>query len=55
MSWHVVTVLKADLGLALGAIGLAGGTVTRTLPSGDEVAITYVTMGGRTHPTASGI
>lgn len=42
MSWHVITVAKCDLGLALGAIRLGGGTVTATSPSADEVAITYV-------------
>ena len=54
MNWHVITVPMADLGLALGAIGLAGGTVIKTLPSASEVAITYVTTGGRSDPTGSG-
>jgi hypothetical protein len=43
MTWHVITVPKSDLGLALGAIGLGGGTITATCPSGSDVAITYVT------------
>ena len=43
MNWHEVIVSRDELGLALGAIGLGGGTVTATLPGRDTVAITYVT------------
>lgn len=43
MNWHVITVPRADLGLALGAIRWGGGTVTATRPCGPDVAVTYVT------------
>jgi hypothetical protein len=43
MNWHVITVSRSDLGLALGAIGLGGGTVTATALSEGDVTITYVT------------
>jgi len=43
MYWHVITVPKKDFGLTLGAIGLGGGTVTATKPSGGAIAITYIT------------
>ena len=46
MNWYVVRVAKSEFGLALGAIGLGGGTVTATRPTGDEVVITYVTNSG---------
>ncbi|GAA1947816.1 hypothetical protein GCM10009798_03680 [Nocardioides panacihumi] len=42
MTWHVITVAKSELGLALGAIRLGGGTITSTSPSAEDVAITYV-------------
>lgn len=45
MNWHVLTVRRDDLGLALGAIGLGGASVTATRSSVDEVTITYVTYG----------
>jgi hypothetical protein len=47
MNWHAITVPRRDLGLALGAIGLGGGTVTATRLSGADVTITYVTNSGR--------
>jgi len=43
MYWHVITVPKKDFGLTLGAIGLGGGTITATKPSGGAIAITYIT------------
>ncbi len=43
MKWHEVTVPRRDLGLALGAIALGGGTITASRPEGDSVVITYVT------------
>ncbi|GAB7007920.1 hypothetical protein JCM18899A_53990 [Nocardioides sp. AN3] len=43
MNWHVITVPRSDLGLALGAIRWGGGTVTSTKLAGPDVAITYVT------------
>ncbi len=46
MSWHVVRVARSNLGLALGAIGLGGGTVTAARPDGNEIVITYVTDRG---------
>lgn len=46
MNWHDITVPRRDLGLALEAIGLGGGTVTATKLSGEDVTITYVTIGG---------
>jgi hypothetical protein len=54
MNWHVITVQKKDLGLTLGAIGLGGGTVTATKPSGRAIAITYVTHEERTRGYAPG-
>lgn len=47
MSWHVVTVAKADLCAALAAIRSQGGTVTSTTKAGLVVAITYVTVDAR--------
>jgi len=43
MNWHVITVSTSDLGLALGAIGLGGGTVTASIPSESGVTLRYVT------------
>jgi hypothetical protein len=42
---------RCDLGLAVGAIRLGGGTVTATHVSDDAVDITYVTYGRRTSST----
>ncbi len=47
MNCHVTTVPRSELGLALCAISLGGGTVTATYLSADTVEITYVTRGDR--------
>ena len=43
MKWHTETVAWERLSAVLAAIRSAGGTVTRWLPHGDAVQVTWTT------------